>query len=127
MAAYSGNEGSVLAGASQEMNEMREWSLDYGADIHVYGSRAQAGFKGTIAGNAGGTGKIVVNFDQNDPVSRLLPTGALVSMTLKCTGDGKACAGLARIGQHHYNPKQSGEEQVVTVDFTCHGAWTLPT
>jgi hypothetical protein len=126
MSAYSGNEGRVLIGASLDVNELREWSLDYGADIHVYGSRALAGGKGTVAGNAGGTGKIVVNYDQQDPISRALPTGSLVSMQLKCTGDGKVCSGTARIGQHHYNPKNSGEEQVVTVDFTTHDVWTLP-
>jgi hypothetical protein len=127
MAAYSGKEGSVLVDASQEFNELREWSLDYGGNIHEYASRAGGGATQTVYGVDHGSGKIVLNFDQADCPANSMPTGRLVNMTLKCTADGKSCTGQARIGQHHYNPKLSGEEQQVTIDFVTHGFWTLPT
>jgi len=127
MAAYSGKEGLVIADASQSLEELREWKLDYQMDAHSYASRNGGGAMQTVAGVEHGSGSVTVNFDATNPIAGVLPVGRLVAFQLQCTNTGEKCSGSGRITQHSYNPKLSGEEQTVTVSFVTHGAWTLPT
>ena len=127
MAAYSGKEGSVLVDASLEINELREWALDIERNSHIYFSRHGGGWQETIDGCDHGSGRIVLNFDATNPPASCMPNGRLVSLQLKCANSGEMCSGSARIKKHSYNPKLSGEEQQVTVEFDTHGAWTIPT
>ena len=56
MAAYSGKEGAVLLDASQDLEELREWKLDYEVNTHPYFSRDGAGAQQTIKGCEHGSG-----------------------------------------------------------------------
>lgn len=126
MAAFSGKEGSVAVGASNDMAELLEWTLEYGSNIHEYFSRAGSGAGQTVDGAHSGSGTLRLNFDPTNPVAALLPTGSLATLTLNLASGG-ACTGSARIGKHSYGAKISGEPLEVTIPFTTHGAWTLPT
>ncbi len=127
MAAYSGKEGLVLADASVSLEELREWGLDYEGNAHRYASRSGAGAMQSVFGVEHGTGFVLVNFDATNPIAVLMPVGRKVSFQLQCTNTGEKCTGTGQITKHSYNPKLSGEEQTVRVDFVTHGAWTLPT
>jgi hypothetical protein len=126
MAAYSGKEGSVLAGSS-DLAELLSWELEYGSENHSYASRHGAGALETVEGVEGGSGTITLNVDTFDPISGQLGSGNLVTLQLRQYSTTKYWTGQARMGKHRYTDNLSGEPQRVVVPFVTHGAWTAPT
>ena len=126
MSAFSGKNGFVLAGASNDMNELLHWDLEYGAEPHSYASRAGLGAMQAIAGVESGTGNLRFNFDATNPVGATLPQGTKVALQLNLA-NGRKCTGTGLIGKHKYNVDISGAPETVDVPFVTDGTWTVPT
>jgi hypothetical protein len=126
MGAISGKISTVTAGASNDVAEFLRGNIEYGAQPEPYFSSHGGGAQETVAGGESGQGEITCNFDPQDPIAGILPSGALVALTLTL-GDGRTCTGNARIGKHRYTTDRAGRPVEVTVPFVTHGAWTVPT
>lgn len=126
MGALSGKYGECVA-ASSNINEFRDWELDYGAKTEVYASRHGGGAEETVDGVFGGTGTIMMNLDPSAPITAVMSSGDLVSLNLYARKNAPVQAyGQARLGKFKYGAKRSGEVQTITIPFTCHGFWVYP-
>lgn len=126
MAVVSGKYAEALVGACNIL-EFEGWTLEYGADVHEYASRAGAGARQTVEGVFGGSGSISGFMDPTDPITAAMTSGALVTLILKADSvTGVQWTGQARLGAWSTSASRDGTPVPVSIPFTTHGLWTAP-
>lgn len=126
MSTISGKSGEISIGSSNPI-DLTSWDLTHGTNIEVYAARSGGGAEETAAGLENGTGNLSFMVNTETPITSLISSGDLVTLTLKHETAGPTqWTGQARIGQFTTNANRDGTMQVVSVPFTCHKTWTPP-
>ena len=126
MAVLSGKYAEVLFN-SCNMLEMESWDLEYGSNVEEFNARSGAGATKTVDGVHSGSGAVSGFFDNTDPMTTQVATGALVTLALRHTATGPIVAtGSARIGKYSLGADRGGAPQPITIPFVTDGVWTLP-
>jgi len=129
MAAYSGQNGKVLAGAVT-LAEITKWTFDPKANISKWASSTTPGYKKAVAGVKDGAGGF--DFKVDNTVAPYLESQGVKegdSVTLNLYLDATRYFIVpAYIESHHYEVDMD-EGPVVSgsATFTTNGAWTPPT
>lgn len=126
MSVLSGKYATVLFD-SCNMLEFESWDLTFGTNIQEYNSRSGGGATQTAAGVDSGSGTITGFLDPDDPITGQITSGGLYTVSCYADANGTTKAyGKARLGQIHMSANRDGTLIPVTIPFTTHGEWTLP-